>query len=92
MWKVPPCGWRRISAPTAASVSPATSSRMRADAAPCAPFTARNALVMATLILAGSKPTTAPFLRITLYSAYAPRAAASTGSSAPGARTAVALS
>ena len=47
---------------------------------------------MATLILAGSKPTTAPFLRITLYSAYAPRAAASTGSSAPGARTAVALS
>jgi hypothetical protein len=49
---------------------------MRADAAPCAPFTARNALVMATLILAGSKPTTAPFLRITLYSEYGLRAAA----------------
>src|SRR3954468_8977300 len=74
IWKVPPCGWRRISAATAASVSPATSSRIRADAAPCAPFTARNALVMATLILAGSKPTTAPFLRITLYSEYGLRA------------------
>jgi hypothetical protein len=41
---------------------------MRADAAPWLPFTARKALVMATLILAGSKPTTAPLRRMTLYS------------------------
>jgi hypothetical protein len=42
---------------------------MRAEAAPCAPFTARNALVIAIEILAGSKPTTAPLRRITLQSA-----------------------
>ncbi len=41
-----------------------------------APFTARNALVMATLILAGSKPTTAPLRRMTLYSEYGLRAGA----------------
>ena len=68
MWKVPPCGWRRISAPTTASVRLATSSRMRAEAAAWLPFTARNALVSATVILAGSKPTTAPLRRISLYS------------------------
>ncbi len=34
MWKVPPVGWRRMSAPTTPSVSRATTSRMRADAAP----------------------------------------------------------
>ena len=58
-----------MSAATAASVSPATISRMRAEAAPWLPFTARKALVIATAILAGSKPTTAPLRRITLYSA-----------------------
>ena len=51
----------------------ATSSRMRAEAAPWAPFTARNALVIATEILPGSNPTTAPLRRMTLYSAYGPR-------------------
>jgi hypothetical protein len=34
IWKVPPCGWRRMSAPTAASVSVPTRLRMRAEAAP----------------------------------------------------------
>ena len=66
MWKVPPCGWRRTSAPTTLSVRRATSSRMRAEAAPWLPFTARKALVIATEILAGSKPTTAPLRRMIL--------------------------
>ena len=45
------------------------------------PFTARNALVIATEILAGSKPTTAPLRRMILYSAYCaePADAASAG-------------
>ena len=48
---------------------------------------------MATLILAGSKPTTAPFLRMTLYSEYGLRAALPCcGSEAPNAGLAVALS
>jgi hypothetical protein len=37
------------------------------DAALCPPFTARNALVIAIVIFDGSKPTTAPLRRITLY-------------------------
>src|SRR5207302_9475430 len=40
---------------------------MRAEPAPWPPSTARNALVMATEIFAGSKPTTAPLRRISLY-------------------------
>ena len=66
MWTVPPCGWRRMSAPTTMSVSWATTSRTRAEAAPCPPFTAMKAFVMATEILPGSNPTTAPLRRITL--------------------------
>ncbi|MNC89384.1 hypothetical protein D3C83_53090 [compost metagenome] len=66
MCTVPPCGWRRTRAPTTDSVSPATRSRMRAEAAPWLPFTARNAFVTATEIFPGSKPTTAPLRRITL--------------------------
>ena len=52
---------------------------MRADAAPWLPFTARNALVIATAILLGSKPTTAPLRRITLYSECAAGAAPVSG-------------
>ena len=66
MCTVPPCGWRRCSATTTSSVSFPTTSRMRAEAAPWLPFTARNALVIATEIFAGSNPTTAPLRRITL--------------------------
>src|SRR5690242_13323411 len=39
---------------------------MRAEPAPCPPLTARNALVIAIVILSGSKPTTAPLRRMTL--------------------------
>jgi hypothetical protein len=39
---------------------------MRAEAAPWLPLTARNALVNATEIFAGSKPTTDPLRRIRL--------------------------
>ena len=69
MWIVPPSGLRFISAATTPSVSFATCSRTRADAAPWPPLTARNALVIAIEIFAGSKPTTEPLRRITLYSA-----------------------
>src|SRR5690349_23429043 len=43
-------GVQTCALPISASVSAPTSSRMRAEAAPCAPLTARNALVMATEI------------------------------------------
>ena len=69
MWNVPPAGWRRMRAPTTPSVSWVTSSRIRADPAPGPPLTARNALVMATEILVGSNPTTAPLRRMILYCA-----------------------
>ncbi len=69
MWIAPPSGLRFISALTTASVSFTTSSRTRAQAAPWPPLTARNALVTAIVIFAGSKPTTAPLRRITLYCA-----------------------
>src|SRR5262245_58748617 len=67
MWNVPPAGCRRTSALTTASVSCATSSRTRAEAAPWPPFTARNDLVIATEIFDGSNATTEPFRRMTLY-------------------------
>jgi hypothetical protein len=57
---------RFISAATTTSVIFATSSRMRALAAPWPPLMARNALVTAIVIFVGSKPTTAPLRRITL--------------------------
>src|SRR5512141_1489113 len=69
MWIAPPSGLRFIRAATTTSVSLATSSRTRADAAPWPPLTARNALVMAIEIFAGSKPTTAPLRRMVLYCA-----------------------
>ena len=69
MWMAPPSGLRFISAPTTRSVSLATSSRTRADAAPWPPWMARNALVIAIEIFIGSKPTTEPLRRITLYCA-----------------------
>ena len=58
---------RRMSAWTTPSVSAATCSRMRAEAAPWLPLTARKAFVIATEILPGSNPTTAPLRRITRY-------------------------
>jgi hypothetical protein len=67
MCTVPPEGCRRISAATTFSVRIATCSRTRAEAAPWPPFTAMNALVIAIEIFEGSKPTTAPLRRITLY-------------------------
>src|SRR5271155_244324 len=67
MWIAPPSGLRRISAATTASVSCAVSSRTRADAALWPPLTARNALVTAIAIFDGSKATTAPLRRMTLY-------------------------
>ncbi len=79
MWIAPPSGLRFISAETTPSVSRVTSSRTRADAAPWPPLTARNALVIAMVILAGSKPTTAPLRRITLYCANRGSAALATG-------------
>ena len=66
MWYVPPVGWRRTSAETTACVTPWTFSRTPALAAAVPPATARNALVTATAILSGSKPTTAPLRRMTL--------------------------
>ena len=69
MWIAPPSGLRFISAATTPSVSCVTSSRTRDDAAPWPPWMARNALVIAMVILAGSKPTTEPLRRITLYCA-----------------------
>ena len=69
MWMAPPSGLRFISALTTASVRLPTCSRTRADAAPWPPLMARNALVMAIEIFAGSKFTTEPLRRITLYSA-----------------------
>ncbi len=66
---------------------------MRAEAAPWLPFTARKALVTATEILAGSKPTTAPLRRITLKSANRLCAEGlDSGSPTPNAAVAVALS
>jgi hypothetical protein len=61
--EVPP-GWRRTSAATTLSVSCSTSSRMRAEAAPWPPLTARKALVMAMAIFEGSNATTAPLRRM----------------------------
>ena len=69
MWMAPPSGLRLTSATTTASVSTVTCSRTRAEAAPWPPLTARNALVIAMVILDGSKPTTDPLRRITLYCA-----------------------
>ena len=71
----PRCGSRRLRAcassarATTASVRCVTSSRTRARAAPWPPLTARNALVIAMVILAGSKPTTEPLRRMILYCA-----------------------
>src|ERR1700694_3673291 len=69
MWIAPPSGLRFISAFTTLSVSCAVKSRTRADAALWPPLTARNALVTAIAIFEGSKPTTAPLRRMTLYCA-----------------------
>src|SRR5437773_6893846 len=69
MWIAPPSGLRRISAATTASVRRAVSSRTRAEAALWPPLTARNALVTAIAIFEGSKATTAPLRRMTLYCA-----------------------
>ena len=66
IWIAPPSGLRFSSAATTASVSRVTSSRTRAELAPWPPLTARNALVMAIVIFAGSNATTAPLRRITL--------------------------
>ena len=63
MWIAPPAGRERSSARTTLSVRPSTVSRTLAEAAPCAPLTARNAFVSAMAILLGSKPTTAPLRR-----------------------------
>src|SRR3984893_10209694 len=67
MWMAPPSGLRFISALTTTSVRCAVSSRTRDDAALCPPLTARNALVTAMAIFDGSKATTAPLRRMTLY-------------------------
>src|SRR5437879_1398644 len=75
----PPSGLRFISAATTASVNLVTSSRTRDDAAPCPPWTARKAFAIAMVILAGSKPTTAPLRRITLYCAKRGSEALATG-------------
>ncbi len=66
MWKVPPLGWRRMSAFTTCWVRFSTSSRTRAEAAAWLPLTAMNALVIAMAILLGSKATTLPLRRIVL--------------------------
>src|SRR5438552_19210601 len=65
----PPSGLRFIKALTTLSVKCAVSSRTRDEAALCPPLTARKALVTAMAILDGSKETTAPLRRITLYCA-----------------------
>src|ERR1700736_2316216 len=67
MWMAPPSGLRFISAFTTTSVRWSVSSRTRDDAALCPPLTARNALVTAMAIFDGSKATTAPLRRMTLY-------------------------
>ncbi len=67
MWMAPPSGLRLTSAATTPSVSFVTSSRTRAEAAPWPPLMARNALVIAMVILDGSNATTEPLRRITLY-------------------------
>src|SRR5947208_3412864 len=67
IWIAPPSGFRFIRAVTTTSVSCAVNSRTRADAALWPPLTARKALVTAMAIFDGSKPTTAPLRRITLY-------------------------
>ena len=64
MWKVPPLGRERSSARTTDSVSTSTVSRTLAEAAPCAPRTARKAFISATAILCGSNATTAPLRRM----------------------------
>src|SRR5207253_2290786 len=66
MWNVPPAGWRRMSDCTTACVRACTLSRTPALAAAVLPCTARNALVIATAILSGSKPTTEPLRRMIL--------------------------
>ena len=53
----------RKSARTTDSVRTSTVSRTLADAAPCVPWTARNAFISATAILLGSNDTTAPLRR-----------------------------
>jgi hypothetical protein len=50
-----------------ACVNWSTVSRTLEEAAPWVPCTAKNAFIMATAILAGSKGTTAPFLRMIWY-------------------------
>ncbi len=67
MWMAPPSGLRLTNAATTPSVSLVTSSRTRAEAAPWPPLMARNALVIAMVILDGSKDTTEPLRRMTLY-------------------------
>src|SRR5947209_8052926 len=79
MWIAPPSGLRFINAATTASVNFVTSSRTRDDAAPCPPWTARKAFAIAMVILAGSKPTTAPLRLITLYCAKRGSEALATG-------------
>ncbi|MOA66100.1 hypothetical protein D3C78_1927370 [compost metagenome] len=51
MWMVPPEGMRRLKVAVTCSVRRATVSWMRDEAAAVPPSTARNALVMATVIL-----------------------------------------
>ena len=63
MWKVPPPGRERSRPRTTDSVRPSTVSRTLAEAAPCVPWTARNAFISATAILFGSNETTAPLRR-----------------------------
>ena len=67
MWMAPPSGLRLTNAATTPSVSFVTSSRTRAEAAPWPPLMARNALVIAMVILDGSNATTDPLRRMTLY-------------------------
>src|SRR5664279_2023374 len=61
------------------SVSWAVSSRTRAEPALWPPLTARNALVTAMAIFDGSKATTAPLRRMTLYCAKRGSALAASG-------------
>ena len=51
MWMVPPEGMRRLKVAVTCSVRRATVSWMRDEAEALLPSTARNALVMATVIL-----------------------------------------
>ena len=80
MWKVPPAGRERTSARTTPWVSSSTSSRTLAEAAPCAPRTARKAFISATAIFCDSNATTAPLRRtICHWASAAPAGAASAG-------------